>query len=46
MLNVSNRRQWLALTGAAVVKKIASIEQAFGLDDLGALTAPQPPKAG
>jgi hemerythrin-like domain-containing protein len=27
-------------------KKIASIEQSFGLDDLGALTAPAPPKAG
>jgi len=28
------------------LKKIASIERAFGLDDLGALTAPMPPKAG
>jgi hemerythrin-like domain-containing protein len=28
------------------LEKIASIEQSFGLDDLGALTPPMPPKAG
>ena len=28
------------------LKKIAAIEQSFGLDDLGALTAPAPPSAG